>query len=559
MNEAAIRDLLASDLSILEEGLQLLEIEQYIPPGTLGTRNFLDILAKDKAGHWVIIEVKKTDAAAREAAHEVFKYVEAVQRHFGVRSDEIRAIVAAVEWKELLVPFSRLLSETSISVEGVRVILDSTGKALEKVVTVNPVPVDKGRYLAPWHEINLYKDQKSLEGGIKTYDSSCKNKGIEDYVLVILRPAADFNETAAAATVSAIEQLRAALGNEFPDAPPASLIDGELDRYEAMIYFAPQIMSRAFCLSVLERDQDLLEEVLAFVELSDAEAELCTLHENVYDLEPRPHRDWFEIGYAAKFSHKLLEDECWKIERVLRRGTFARNSLLSDDAIVSELKGATGSSNQAFRREIQLDNAAHLASAKLGTGEALRTNSVWQRQVCQVLDEARIGWPTGSAKINVFNPSSGLFSLYFMATTEPSSVHMPIYQIAVSSEDGELVRIYAGLLVPTGEEPLSLQALLDKYYGGRMGQLMFLASGGFFETRDVDVMEDLGLAYRTFRLDDPEGSPKWSAWKDDRWKAFSPSIPFQPLQPWFDEHAGLLMEIVTAIGSRMHAGFHDMS
>ncbi|WP_406586873.1 endonuclease NucS domain-containing protein [Asaia lannensis] len=72
MNEAAIRDLLAADLSVLEEGMELVKIEQYIPK-SLGTRNFLDILAKDKAGQWVIIEVKKTNAAARQAAHEVFK------------------------------------------------------------------------------------------------------------------------------------------------------------------------------------------------------------------------------------------------------------------------------------------------------------------------------------------------------------------------------------------------------------------------------------------------------------------------------------------------------
>lgn len=69
MNEAAIRDLLAADLSVLEEGMELVKIEQYIPK-SLGTRNFLDILAKDKAGQWVIIEVKKTNAAARQAAHE---------------------------------------------------------------------------------------------------------------------------------------------------------------------------------------------------------------------------------------------------------------------------------------------------------------------------------------------------------------------------------------------------------------------------------------------------------------------------------------------------------
>jgi len=559
MNEAGIRDALAADLSVLEEGLELLKVEQYIPPGTLGTRNFLDILAKDRAGHWVIIEVKKTDAAAREAAHEVFKYVQAVQGHFGVRNDEIRAIVAAVEWNELLVPFSRLLSETSIAVEGVRIVLDPAGKNLAEIEKIEPVSMDRGRYLAPWHEINLYKDQASLSRGLASYDATCEEKGIVDYILVVLSPTDDFNDNAAAATTAAVESMRTIFG-DLPEGEVSSqLAPVGLDRYEFMVYFAPQILSRDLCLSTLARDQDVLEEVLAVVDSGDPEAELCTLHENVYDLDPRPHRDWFEIGYAAKFAHRILEDEGWTIERILRRGTFARNTLLSDDSIVEELKGSTGSSHQSLQREIRLSNHAHLASAKLAAEEALRTNPAWRTQIWRALDEAATAWPDGSARVNVFNPSSGVFSFYFMATEQPSESHVPSYQVVVSDAGGKVAAIYIGLLVPTGGEPLTLSALLDKYYEGQMGRLMFLASAGFFEARDADVMEDLGLAYRTFRLDDPEGTPKWSAWQDDRWKAFSPTTPFQPLQPWFDKNPRLIGEIVDAIGSRMHGGFHDLS
>lgn len=60
--EAAIRDLLASQLTTLEEGLVTLKAEQYIP-STIGTRSFIDILAKDARGRWVLIEIKRSDAA----------------------------------------------------------------------------------------------------------------------------------------------------------------------------------------------------------------------------------------------------------------------------------------------------------------------------------------------------------------------------------------------------------------------------------------------------------------------------------------------------------------
>jgi Endonuclease NucS len=182
MNENDIRDILANNLAILEDGLQLLDIEKFIP-STLGTRSFIDILAKDSSGHWVIIEVKKTNAAAREAAHEVFKYVESIQRHFGARNDEIRAIVVSVEWAELLVPFSRFLSETSIAIEGFRLLLGDHGEDFQ-ALPIEPIPVNKSRYLAPWHELNLYQNKSNLERGIISYDECCRNKAITDYILV---------------------------------------------------------------------------------------------------------------------------------------------------------------------------------------------------------------------------------------------------------------------------------------------------------------------------------------------------------------------------------------
>lgn len=549
MNEADVRDLLAGNLSVLEEGLELLKIEQYIP-STLGTRNFLDILARDKAGHWVIIEVKKTDAAAREAAHEVFKYIEAVQRHFGARSEEIRAIVASVEWQELLIPFSRLRSETSIEVDGVQLLLDVGKKSLQ-VRAIDLVPVSQGRYLAPWHELNMYHDEASLKRGIDSYNECCKAKGIEDYVLLVLKAAADFNEKAGIALAIALEEIGA---REAGDSPAPF---GELDHFQYILYFAPQILAQEFCLAVLARDSERLEDARAFTQGMSKEAELCTLHENVYDMNPRPQRDWFEIGYSAKFGQKLLIDEGWTIERVLRCGMFARNTLLSDEAIIEELKGSTGSSGQSFKRSISMANRAHIASAKEGLAEALATNPAWLAQIGRVLDEAAATLPDGSASIVVFAPSSGIFTLYFMAT-EDSSSHMPQYEVAVTDAEGRLATIYFGLLVPEGE-PFTLQQLLDKYYEGRMGRLMFLASAGFFETRDADVMDDLGLAYRTFRVSEPKSEAKWFALRDDRWRPFMPTIPWQPLQPYFNANATLINSFVSAIGSRMHLGFHGMS
>ncbi|WIY52053.1 endonuclease NucS [Devosia sp. YIM 151766] len=126
MLESRLRDLLSTQLEIIEDGIELIKIEQYLP-SSLGTRSFIDILAKDRRGRWVLIELKRSDAAARQAIHEIHKYVEAVKSHLGARDDEIRAIIVSTEWKELIVPFSRFFHDTPISIIGIKLTVDDAG------------------------------------------------------------------------------------------------------------------------------------------------------------------------------------------------------------------------------------------------------------------------------------------------------------------------------------------------------------------------------------------------------------------------------------------------
>lgn len=292
LSESKLRDTLAADISLLEPGPTLLKKEDYVP-NSLGTRGFIDLLARDMNNHFVLIELKRSDPASREAIPEVLKYAEGVKQHFRARDDEIRVIIASTEWRELLVPFSRFVADSAISVVGLRIIADSGADPL-RVESIAPLKLSAGRFLAPWHELNYYLGEESLAKGIRDYEAACTAKGIEDYVLVVLRAAPDFY-------AAAQERFRANLAEmqqEFGQTNKARVeaMTSTLPNHQFALYFAPQILDREFCLAVIASDPKLLEQTEDTLTDMGEEEGLSFLHETLGTLPPEIHRDGFEIG-----------------------------------------------------------------------------------------------------------------------------------------------------------------------------------------------------------------------------------------------------------------------
>jgi RecB family endonuclease NucS len=78
VDEGEMRDVIVSNPSIIEEGLRVLSIEKPVGDG------YVDIYAVDKSGRHVVIELKRI-TATREAALQLYKYVEALARELGER------------------------------------------------------------------------------------------------------------------------------------------------------------------------------------------------------------------------------------------------------------------------------------------------------------------------------------------------------------------------------------------------------------------------------------------------------------------------------------------
>lgn len=556
MLEAELRDLISVQLEAIETGLTLVKKEQFIP-NDLGTRSFIDLLARDRDDRWVLIELKRSGASSREAIHEIYKYVEGAKAHLRVRDDEVRAIIASTEWKELLVPFSRFIHDTDISVKGVQISVGPNSRL--SFNEISPIPIVSGRLLSPWHEISLYRSEERLKAGIASYDASCREKGIEDYVLVIMKAPEGFYERSVEVTANAIAGIR----RETAKASKAELDEAfqRMQRLDWMIYFVPQLLSAEVYLKIIARNPELLEEVNEFLPNMEEEEALCSLQEYASSAPPAVSRDYFEIGYAAKFKSKLVETEGWTITEILRRGAFERNSALTDETILGEISGDAGTSGQRFNRGFKLSDKSAFATAQNDIKECLVNNPAWAAQITSQLEEARRDLPDALAKISIYSPSTGVFTIFFTTTRDDGVLFVPTYSIEIHDGRGPR-RMYAGELTEGKNRDVGISAFLEvlrKHYDGSIGNLVMLMSSGGYEPRDSEILDDLNLDYTSFRVDVDGDERKFFRASNSRWRSVEPIEMFGAYKAYLERNEELVRIVIGKLGPRVGPAMSDSS
>jgi RecB family endonuclease NucS len=97
INEHQIRDLIATNPSLIEEGLVITRVEKPIEPG------FVDLYGKDREGRLVVIELKRVKAGA-EAVKQLLGYIEAFQK----KGIVVRPILVAPDFTESAIRLSQL-------------------------------------------------------------------------------------------------------------------------------------------------------------------------------------------------------------------------------------------------------------------------------------------------------------------------------------------------------------------------------------------------------------------------------------------------------------------
>ena len=183
-----------------------------------------------------------------------------------------------------------------------------------------------------------------------------------------------------------------------------------------------------------------VQEILP--DMEDEEA-LCYLYESVSAMEPCPKSDYHEIGYAAKFG-KIVDSRNCKILNIIRHGSFTRNTLLKDKAIISELLGEDGSTGQKFKKTIFVNNVAHIKILKNEIASCLPENPIWKTHIIGIIEDIQDEFPNSEIEVSIFNPCTGVFTGYFATTKENGIIYLPSYHIIVCNSDGD--RMYFGHL-----------------------------------------------------------------------------------------------------------------
>ena len=510
MKEPELRDLIAKDIRKLKPGLTLLQKEQYIP-SRHGTKSFIDLYAKDERNRHVLIELKRSTAASRQALHEVSKYIEGVKQHFGAKDSEIVVIIASTDWSELLVPFSYFAEEVSVCVEGVEILVnecENTFRCDPKL----PLPIEQGRSFAPWHNIYLYHDSNSFQKGVESIMHSYATKGVHDYIIVGFRE------------------------RSIDDAA------GQLS-YPFIAYTATQLLSAETCMHILSADADILAYAKEILQDPDEEDLLAHLHECIEMLTPSPICDSREIGYPAKFCG-IIGNEHYEIFGLYRFGKFQRNMLLTNEMVLSELCGEDGAIGQRFERTISLPDTKAVNALKKDIDHALIWNPVWDRHLQTIIDEVTIDFSKAELKVDIYSPCTGVLTMYYPLARFHGSSYIPTYYATVKAPD--ICRIYFGALQGNGS-PMPFTQILRKYYEGSIWALLQTMLWDGRETRDSEIIEDMGLQYSSFRVDLFEQEPQFYIWKEDKWRDHGACGFLDLYQEYVEKNAAFVRQIISTI------------
>jgi hypothetical protein len=418
--EDRIRDFLAGNLETLEKGLTLYR-KEYALANPSGSGGRIDIVAKDRFGHFVVIELKRSDQAAREALHELHKYTALFRLQHGLDQTQVRIMVVSTHWRELLVPLSDYAASSPYTVDGIEICSKPDG-------TVTSAKV-----------VKLVRTSGALT--------------ISRAQAVYLFTSHDRRNAAAAHLVTAARSARVAdfaiLAIDYRGNNPTVCY-----RFGLYFFFASS-------LQILSAEE--ASEIKQSMEWDDGldhpeENFLAAINERLLGTF-----DEFEIGYPEKLTN-IRRD--WRIAILVREGRLDRSSSpLTDEDILRLAQAIAGGGSAYFCKITSPKFHAEWGRVRAELEPVLLGIPNWEAQVAAFLDETEKRDPAATVSIAVYNPANLLISLYSLATRRTLE-HCPTVEIVVEAATGKEARILSGVLMWTGRSlAIDAEEVINKIYG----------------------------------------------------------------------------------------------
>lgn len=451
--EAQIRDFFATNLYLIEKDLSLIKTEYKIKSDSV--YGFIDIFAKDKFGNLVIIEIKKSRNTARQAIHELHKYIGLIKESHKVQDGKIRCVLISSDWNELLTPFSNFVHRTpTYQIQGFKFDISEDGipKNCEKINILTLDKLTSTIEICPEHIIYLYKDEK------KKVEAETQLKEI----------------------IESLDCLFLVFYFKY---------QGNNKRviYPFAHYVVPFVVP-------FEKRHILETDFGIFVEKYENDAEIDTEFPYRFEEEVLAYigneyhsfRDDTEIGYPNKFDSLFAQG--WIIEKVIRFGEeILAEEIYSDEALIKKVRGYEGSHTSVYHEKVLPSNKVRWKEVRQELAYTLIGNHDWEEVVNLYLNEIEQNHSDDTISITIYNPCNTTITLVKLLENNAFNF-LPMLEIAIEENETGKIKLLVSMLHWNGRIiNQSAENMIDSIWESLNG---FFAYNHFGETY---IKEDIVL------------------------------------------------------------------
>lgn len=460
MNELEIRDYLANHIEIISKDFVVVRKEFQLK-NIDGTNGAVDILARDCYNNYVIIEIKRSNQAARQALHEVTKYARLLKNNLKVKESEIRIIILSTEWEELLIPFSEYSQKTSLFLEGYKLIIDGYAGIVLGAELIKPLKESFSRKFSRCQSLFLYSNYESIANSLSLVIESIQNAKLQDFIVIHMSTKKDL---------------------PYP--------------YGLAVVF--QSREESYYMDLIESNfPDLIEDIMSYKEENSYEEYIDYLEQSIIgEAISTARADSFEVCYPEKLLSAF--EQGWKVDNLHRFGFF-KDETRSDEWLIKQVIGFSGDNLLVFEDILETRFENKYKEFKNYLLNYLHFNDELcelTKKIFAVMEEMR---ENIRIQVYYYNPDDIIWSLAHFASTN-SIESLPMFYISLDCLESGYQCIFHGYLVYSGES-IKYDILKLLHFSNDDFNYFVYKQLGQIALLNEEIMCEIGLHFAVSRVE----------------------------------------------------------